>query len=245
MRTLGVYQLQQVKFKTYPFTGRWASSFQAPEMNFSAVVYGESGNGKTDFCVKWAKYLGNFTKVLYFSREEGISSTIQEAFKRNNMIEVNGRVIIGAYNPDEELGVFEQLVEYLARRNSPGAVFIDSADYMKLTTDQYKYLRKRFPRKAFIIICWSKGSEPKSQAGKDIEYMADIKIRVKAYVAHPRCRYGGNEPFIIWSEKARELNPPNLFTASIEEREDMLSDRETCLEAPEQKGVDAQTCLNI
>ena len=202
-----MFQLQQMKFDCYDFEGVWAESFGKPEKNFSAIVYGESGNGKTDLCVKFAKYLSNFNKVLYLSHEEGISSTIQEAMARNSMTDVTGKVILA------EKATMDELVEYLRKRNSPGIVLIDSLDYMRLTTDQYKRLREAFPKKAIIIIItWSVGNQPKSQAARDIEYMCDIKIRVKSYVAQPRCRYGGNKPFVIWPEKAKLLNAPGLFS---------------------------------
>lgn len=216
MKTVGIHVLMQMKFDCYHFTGEWLTSFGEPEKNFSALIYGESGNGKTDFCVKLAKYLAQFAKVLYFSAEEGISTTIQEAFDRNGMHEVSGRVILA------EKANVEELIDYLKRRNSPQVVVLDSLDYMRLTTEQYKLLRATFPRKTFIIVSWSAGDRPKSQAGKDIEYMSDVKIRVKHYLAHPRSRYGGNAPFVIWDEKARKLNPPPLFTAQIEKREAIL-----------------------
>lgn len=204
MRTIGMFQLQQVKFDLMDFDGEWAASFGKPEKNFASIIYGASGNGKTDFCVKFAKYLANFGKVLYVSHEEGISSTIQEAFERNKMTEVSGRVILA------EKATVDDLVEYLKKRNSPQTVIIDSLDYMRLTTDQYKRLRAVFPKKSFIIVTWSNGDKPKSQYARDIEYMVDIKLRVKGYVVYPRCRYGGNAPFIIWPEKAKQ-HAPQLF----------------------------------
>ncbi len=205
MKTIGTYQLSQMRFDNYAFTGAFAKSFGCPEKNFSMIVYGDSGNGKTDFNVQWAKYLSQFEKVLYLSHEEGISSTIQGAFERHNMREVSGKVIVA------EKATFDELIEYLKKRNSPKVVIIDSLDYMRLTTEQYKTLRTLFPKKSFIIISWSRSDLPKSQSGKDIEYMCDIKVRVKNYVAYPRCRYGGNQPFIIWEYGARKKNPPTLF----------------------------------
>lgn len=199
MKTIGVFQLSQMKFVEMCFTGIWEDSFGRPETNFACIMYGPSGNGKTEFCVQFAKYLSNFKRVLYFSREEGISKTIQKAFERNNMMECKGRVILG------EKGNFESLYKYLEKKNSPEIVIIDSLDYMKLTAEQFKTLRGRFPRKALIIISWNRGAQPKSQAGKDIEYMCDIKINVKQYQAFVRSRFGGNKPFVIWPDKVKQL----------------------------------------
>lgn len=205
MKTIGMYQLTQKVFKLLEFTGRWQESFGKPEFNFSAIIYGESGHGKTDFCVKFAKYLSSFTKVLYFSREEGISATIQEAFARNNMQEVSGKVILASD------ATFEDLMKYLKKRNSPGCVILDSADYMDLTSKQFKELVDAFPKKSFVVISWSDGKHPKTQAAKDIQYMCDMKIFVNNYRAYPRSRFGGNKPFVIW-DKAAEI-PPAVETA--------------------------------
>lgn len=199
MKTIGIFQLSQMKFKLLEFEGEWLSSFGKPEYNFKAIVYGNSGNGKTDFCVKLAKKLTKFDRVLYVSQEEGISQTVQEAFERNKMEQVAGKVILAAQTN------FEELLKYLAKKNSPRYVILDSIDYMRLTAEQYKELIAQFPKKSFIIISWSKGKHPKSQAAKDIEYMADIKVLVEKYIAKPRSRFGGNNNFIIWPEKVASM----------------------------------------
>lgn len=198
MRTIGIFQLAQKKFDELPFDGEWAEHIGCPERNFACSIYGDSGNGKTQYCVMLAKYLSRFMKVLYLSHEEGISSSIQKAFSRNNMHEVSGRVVLG------DKGTFEELLSYLKRKNSPQCVIIDSENYMRLTTEQYKTLRKTCPHKAVVVISWAKGAEPKTQAGRDIKYMCDIKVRVSNYVARPMSRYGGNKPFLIWPEKVTE-----------------------------------------
>ncbi len=210
MKTIGIYQLEQKKFTSFEFEDIFFNSFGKPEQNFVCTIIGKSGNGKTDFCVKFAKYLSKYERVLYLSAEEGISSTIQIAFNRNNMNEVAGRVILG------EKATFDSLVVYLSKKASPKIVFIDSLDYLKLTTDQFKFLRSKFPKKAFVIVSWSDRSAPKSQSAKDIQYMADIKIFIDGYVAFPKSRYGGNNRFIIWEEKAKETYPM-FFNLPVQE----------------------------
>ncbi len=208
MKATTVKKLYKKRFDLYEFDGVWKISFGLPEKNFSAIVYGESGNGKTDFCVQFAKYLSGFATVLYLSNEEGISSTIQEVFMRHRLHESKGKIIMA------EKATFDELVLFLKKRCSPKIVLIDSLDYTRLTVEQYKLLRKTFPNKSIIIISWSKGKLPKAQAAKDIEYMVDIKVYVKDFLAHPRSRYGGNEPFVIWEEGAIRKNPA-LVIASI------------------------------
>jgi len=202
-RAIGIKQFLEKEFDCWEFEGDWKLSLGKPEKNFKMCVYGDSGNGKTSFCIKLAKYLAGFTRVYYNSFEEGISKTLQDALVRENMMEVQGKVVFG----DKES--FKEVIARLKRRNSPRICFIDSRDYMKLTTDQYKELIKLFPRKSFILICWSKSDSPKGEYGKDIEYMADIKIKVTNYIAEVRSRFGGNTDFVIWAEGAAKKAKKN------------------------------------
>lgn len=194
-RALGVTEFLAKRFETFPFTGRWADSFGQPETNFTALIYGASGHGKTEFCIQFAKYMASFGKVYYNSFEQGVSESLQTSLRRNNMQEVSGKIIFG--NRESFLEMFDRL----KRRNSPQIVFIDSRDFMHLETEQYQLLVTTFPRKVFIIICWEKNGKPKGEHAAAIEYMADIKIKVKNFIAMPSGRFGGNEPFIIWERK--------------------------------------------
>ena len=176
MKTIGVTNFLAKSFNVFPFEGEWLESFGEPEKNFTMVLYGDPGNGKTEFAVKFTKYLTNFGRVAYCSYEQGISKSLQDAFKRNKMEDESGKIIITSG------GSFSDLIDLLKRNRSPQIIMIDSLDYMRLTTEQFKTLIKLFPRKAFVIICWSKNEHPKSQYAKDIEYMADIKSYVKDFV---------------------------------------------------------------
>jgi hypothetical protein len=193
-RAIGVKELLKKEFITYEFEGEWLESFGEVERNFRMLIYGASGNGKTEFVVQLAKYLATFGRVYFNSFEQGVSKSLQAAFRRNKMQHVNGKLVLG----DKE--TFEEMTERLARRNSPKFCIIDSLDYMRLSVEQYRQLVADFPTKAFIIVCWATGRNPKTQAAKDIEYMADIKVRVLEYKAFPRSRFGGNKPYVIWKE---------------------------------------------
>lgn len=204
-RAIGVTQFLNKTFDTFEFSHKWKETIGEPEKNFVAIIYGQSGNGKTDFAVKFAKYLASFTKVDYFSFEEGISKTLQEAIKRNNMKEVAGKIMF------IDKTSFTDMIARLSTRGSAKIVFIDSLDYMNLTTQQFKQLRKKFPRKAFVIISWSKSGEPKSQYAKDIKYMSDVKVRVNNFKAYPVSRFGGYKPFVIWDRKPKSGEQTTLL----------------------------------
>jgi len=104
------------------------------------------------------------------------------------------------------------MMQRLGSRNSPHFVVIDSRDYMKFTTEQYKMLTERHHRKSLIVVCWEMNSAPRGEHGKQMLYMCDIKVHVKNFVAIPRCRYGGNGRFTIWERPLdHQEEAPNLF----------------------------------
>ena len=210
MRAIGVKSFMEKNFHTYEFQGEWKESFGEPEKNFKMILYGGSGEGKTEFMVKFAKYFGvNFGKVSYISPEQGISKSLQDAIIRNNMEEAAGKVMFLSG------GIFDEVVEYIKKSKSR-VIIIDSLDYMKLTVDQFKILIKTFPKKAFIIIAWAKNGSPKSQHAKDIEFMCDIKSLVENFtITLPTSRFGGNKPFVIWDNGKKAVKQVDLFNQEI------------------------------
>lgn len=195
MRAIGITDFLARNFDTYPFAGPWRDTLGEPEKNFRAIIYGRPGQGKTEFAIQLAKYLAQWTRVYYNSFEQGISKTLQDALIRNQMQEVAGRVVFG----DKES--VEEMHERLSIKGSPMIVIIDSRDYLNLTGQQYCDLVEAFPRKTFIILCWESAGKPKGEHAKAIEFMVDIKIHVRDFIAYPRSRFGGNNKFIIWDRK--------------------------------------------
>lgn len=205
-RSIGITEFLNRKFVTYAFQGEWLDTFGEPERNMRAIIYGRPGQGKTEFCIKLAKYMAGFTKVYFNSFEQGISKTLQDALRRNEMQQVNGRVIFG----DQE--TFDEMLNRLSNKNSPSVCIIDSRDYINLTAHQFKTLVDRFPRKCFIIVCWESGGKPRGEFAKQIEFMCDVKIRVSNFIAYPRSRFGGNQNFTIWENRATQIRQGELFS---------------------------------
>lgn len=199
MRAIGITEFLGKSFDVYNFENEWLNSFGQPEKNFIMSIYGESGNGKTEFAIQLTKYLASFCKVLYCSYEQGISKSLQDALIRTDLSSVNGNAMFTSGEP------LVELIDRLKKKQSARIVILDSLDYMKLTTEQFKLLRKTFPRKSFIIVSWARNDKPKSQYAKDIEFMSCIKLLVKNFKAYPRSRFGGNKPFVIWNKK--DTNP--------------------------------------
>jgi len=201
MATTGITDFLNKSYKELEFSGEWFDSFGNPEKNFKCCIYGSSGNGKTEFTIKFTKWLAQFGKVYYNSHEQKFSKSLRDALVRNKMQEVNGKVIFA----DGES--FEEMKVRLSKRNSPAFIVIDSRDYMNLTIDQFKELIETFPHKSFIVICWSSGSKPKGTHAEGIEYMCDIKIFVKDFIAKVRSRFGGTKPYVIWDRSAPKTEP--------------------------------------
>lgn len=195
-RTLGVHHILAKQYRSLAFTGIWAEVFGLPSDPFTMLMYGHPKNGKTTFAMFFAKYLSQFGKVWYNSIEEGDTKTIQDAFLRAGMHELEeGKFMLG------DRYFYQDMVEKLQRPNSGRFVFIDSRDFINLTCQQFKKLKSLFPRKSFIIICWKAAGKPAGKFAKDIEFIVDIVVHVAAYRAFPRSRFGGGREFVIWDKK--------------------------------------------
>ena len=182
-------------FKTIGFTGDWGALIGDPATNFNMFIFGESGNGKTNFSIRLAKYLSKFKKVLYFSVEEGISKTIQETIIRQGLMTCS-RVMIGEYSPEKFESPYEELRETLKKRNSEHFIFIDSLDYSDMNKKQLKSLIREFPKKSFIVIGRAEGSKPKGAAGEAAFFDLQCVIHVVDFTAYNvKPRYGGGEPY--------------------------------------------------
>lgn len=196
-RALNGKEFLNKKFETLPFEGIWKEAFGEPETNFSMIISGKSGNGKTEVSVMFMKYMTKFGKCLYNSFEQGFSRSLQDAWRRQNIEEVSAQTLV--IHKER----FDELMKRLHKKKSPRTVFIDSIQYIKLTYEQWQELRETFPRKRFILIAHAEGDEPKGSAAKAIEFDVDIKTLAKGFQLFPRSRFGGNEPFVFY-EKGHE-----------------------------------------
>ncbi|SDE73361.1 AAA family ATPase [Riemerella columbipharyngis] len=189
------------RFNTLPFEGDWLDLIGEPEVSGSWIIWGLSGNGKTRFALKLAKYLASFQKVFYNTLEEGLKLSFRKALEANNMQAVGSRFKFYSDN-------LEQLKARLRRDRSPNIIFIDSVQYLNITKDEFKELLKEFQNKLFIFISHAQGSQPKGEVADEIRYHSDVKIRVHKFLASPAetTRYGGSKPMIIWDEGYRQEN---------------------------------------
>jgi len=146
-RAFNVKDLLSKKFDLMPFTGSWKESFGKPCKQFSMMIYGESGSGKTELAIQLSKYLTTFGKVAYNSIEQGFSHTLQMAMERNNMEQVADKFTI----LDKEQ--LPELTARLRKQRSPDFLIIDSIQYLRMKKDDYfKFKSEFYPKKGIIYI---------------------------------------------------------------------------------------------
>ncbi len=200
-KVIGYKQLQQKIFRFLEnLPVKISLSFGKLTDNFIMIIWGHSGNGKSNFVLELLATLMNYGNILYVSLEEGTEFTmVEKSFRQLNESNPNGKIMFA----DHEM-TYEELMIRLAKKKSPRFVVIDSIQYFNINYDQYKEMKKRFKKKSFIFISHAKGKNPDGRTADKIRYDAGVKVRLEGYVAFPISRYGGNVPFIIWEEGAKK-----------------------------------------
>lgn len=198
-RAYSVSNILTKKFDPLQFENDWLGSLGKPDKAFSAIIWGNSSNGKTSLAMQLAKYLTKFGKVAYNSLEEGISHTMRMSIERNFMEDCENSFILLDREP------FDQMIERMKKQKSPQFLIIDSVQYTRITKNQYYELKELMQEKGkgIIWVSQAKGKEPKGALADDIRYDVDLKLWVEGYKMFPSGRLnGGGEPYTIWAEKA-------------------------------------------
>lgn len=206
-KTIG---LQQLAAKVYDLINGLSPEIKASlgdlEAAFDVIIYGASGNGKTNFTVMLLKALllaMPEARAEYISYEEAHGKTVQDCMiQRHNMLtEVGGRLTI-----TDHLN-YEELDKKMGRRQSAKIWIIDSLQASAFTFQECQKLKEKYvmsrKKKIIIYVSWSDGKTPKGSTAKAVEYYANIKILVDRLIAFPKSRYGGNLPFVIYAPGAR------------------------------------------
>jgi hypothetical protein len=199
-----ILSLNQLLAKKYRFLENLPenilASFGQLTMNFIMIIYGDSGNGKSNLIMQLVKLLINHGKILYISLEEGHEVSMQLTALRQLSAEHHG--VIGF--ADDSM-TFDELVKYLKKKRSAQFIIIDSVQYFDIDYKKYKLLKLWFKNKTFIFISHAKGKKPDGFTACKIEYDAAIKVRVHGLIAFIKSRLGGNAPYVIWEEGAKNF----------------------------------------
>lgn len=192
----GVRELLSMKFETLPFEGEWYDAFANPESRGVWIVWGSSGSGKTTFVLKLCKELCKYGRVLYNSLEEGVSLTMQEAVRRNDMLEVNRRFLLTSET-------IEELDLRLKRQKSPDFVVIDSLQYTRMSHEDFIKFKDKHCNKLLIFVSHARGKNPNGRVAEKVLYHASLKVYVEGKRAHCLGRFIGPKGYYdIWPEEA-------------------------------------------
>jgi len=200
-RVLGLKQLLQRKYTFLEnLPPEIIHSFGQLTRNFIMIIWGLSGNGKSNLMMQLLRAFMPFGKVLYVGLEEGFEASMQMNVLRHLSEEDAGKIEFA----DHEM-TYDALVIKLKKKKSPRFIIIDSVQYWNISYEQYKRLKEMFPSKSFIFISHAKGKEPDGKTAEKIRYDAPIKVHVVGYIAFVVSRYGGNKPYVIWEEGAKKF----------------------------------------
>jgi len=207
-KRLNVEQLSKKKYKLVEgLSQELIDAIGHIEDSFTAIIYGGSGNGKTNFLVRLLKELKDVGDMLYISYEEAHGKTIQDLIFRHNL----HNDLPNLRFSDGE--TFEELTALLKKKRSPKIIVIDSWQFSNLTYANFDFLFKNFvfgktanKRKIFLIISHiGTGKEPDGKSAMDIKKMSNIKILVEGFVAIVKVsRYGSKKNMVIWEDGAKE-----------------------------------------
>ncbi|MDR1907302.1 MAG: AAA family ATPase [Holosporales bacterium] len=186
------------KDKVFNFDGLWADAFGTPQRTGVWFIYGNSGHGKTTFVMQLIVKLTQYSRVLFVSYEEGLTSaSLQETARRTGLTNVKKRAWIC-------IDTLAELNERLERKRSADVIVIDSLEHSEITKiEQVVELSRKFKNKLFIFIGQADGNLPMGRLGHDVLHFANQKIQVEGYRAVNRGRSMGTINYwTIWAEQA-------------------------------------------
>lgn len=197
-RTLSAKQVLTIKFDTIRLGGGWDECVGEIETTGIWFIWGNSGNGKTSAVVSLCKELSAFGKVLYNSREEGVSLTMQNTLRRYGMGELGSRFQLANMS-------LQELDEKISQQRSPKFVVLDSFQFMGLTYKDFRAFCEKHKNKMLIFVSRTRGRQPEGHAAISAMYDASCKIWVEGYKAFSKGRFVGTTgEMTIWDEGAKK-----------------------------------------
>ena len=180
--------------KTHPHLYQ---AFGNPQNKGIWFVWGGSGSGKSSLLLDLAKAFSESYKTIHNELEEDLDDLdFINRIRLKNMQDVKENFLTASYN-------YEELCEYLEKRDSPKVVIINSATYFFKDLQQYFEFTNKYKRKKIIIVSgMAKSNNPYSELETKIMYDANKKIFVSGYQAFCKGRTIGPNGgvYIIWAE---------------------------------------------
>jgi predicted ATP-dependent serine protease len=191
------------------FEGKWKDIFNSIAPDFTMMVTGAPGSGKTSFLLEFAYYLAsNFGKVLYISSEEYGSVTLAD--KLEKIIKEKGLHKTSDDGTEKSLipknlffgKGFTDLQDY-------DFIVLDSVNDMNLDLMNFKEVRDIYSDKGFILVLqYTKAGD--YRGGKDWEHECDVALDMKeGYIQTFKNRYGKKVCYDYFNDKVIECDKTN------------------------------------
>lgn len=187
----------------YEFEGKFFESFGKPEKHAKWFITGPSYAGKSSFVFDLCNHLTQFGIIDYNNHEEagGDSETVGKKLLQSGLNDKDGKIRL--FKAPIESLEYETLTERLIKRKSAEFAVIDSIQHAEMNKKQYLHITDVFSNckkgKSLIFIShWIK-----NDFTKFVKHDCDIKIEVIGFVARVESRYGGNKPYLIWEQGAK------------------------------------------
>lgn len=206
LRMLNLDEFLNKKFNCVTFAGEWRDLIGNPALNGIWIMWGASSNGKTTGAIKLSKYLTRFEKVIYWSKEENASATLQMAFQRAEVLPSESKRIMIPQRSEN----IQSMIAKLREPKSPKIVVFDSLQiFERMYGSQFFYdLKEEFSgSKLLIFVSQAEGKNPKGNLGDNVRYDADVKMRVEGHRIFAESRISGSKSkaFVtIWEAEARK-----------------------------------------
>jgi predicted ATP-dependent serine protease len=209
-KALTVSNVLNQKITTIDFESNNKELYEAfgnPQNKGIWFIWGSSGSGKSSLLLDITKALCKDNKAIHNELEEDLDDLdFINRLKLKNMQDVQENYLTAAYNYDE-------LCEYLDRKNSAKIVVINSATYFFRSQAEYLEFSRKYKRtKIIIIVGMAKGNNPYSELETKIMYDANKKIFVNGYLGVCKGRLIGPNGglYVIWQEGYEKLRGAEL-----------------------------------
>lgn len=165
---ISLSQMKEKNFDIYYFSEEYSNLIGNPEKNFSAIIYGESGHGKSTWSIDFSNYLAmNFGKLLYNSSEEGFSYSLQNKLSKYD----NENIHISQFKKYKDL-------KTEIKANKYSFIVIDSLNDMELTEEQFTELINMGIAIIFILQATKGGN---FKGSNKFAHDTDIRIKLENY----------------------------------------------------------------
>jgi hypothetical protein len=189
----GIMSAEEVLNQHYEmlsFKGIWKRLFGEPAKNFTMLIHGGPGAGKTTFMMLFVKFLSTLGSVLYISSEEYGASTLTKK--------------ISKYLTPTPANVFFTADKTKIEQGDYGFVVLDSATNIGMDIEEFKKLKEVHPDTAFIVLL-QHTKNGQFRGSKEWEHETEIAAGVtEGTIRVYRNRYGVMGEWFFFDEAGQD-----------------------------------------